>query len=182
MRPDSELLQKISKDYSEASLFHELAEGAFSGLGLQLVNDPRKRFSMFGGCSALYELDNGLFLSVGIEPGDSNSLTMHFGRKWFLNGNFVALSNYYFIFARQFGLDVPKHYNLGYGKEMLKTFRDVIADIEKSWAKVIAGINLSVLEHAEESTFGALQIIGYLRESNPNGVVTVANFDVTSKS
>jgi hypothetical protein len=43
-----------------------------------------------------------------MEPFDSNAVTVTFGRKWFFNGEFATLSNHYFVFARQVGIDLPK--------------------------------------------------------------------------
>ena len=135
-----------------------LAAPVFSSLRLRLANNPYQRFGRYGYCSALYELSGGLSLSVGMEPSDSNALTVTFGRKWFFNGEFATLSNHYFVFARHVGIDLPKFYEMGFQEQLLKPFRAVIRDIEMSLATVIEGLSSSAIEQAERSEFGAIQI------------------------
>jgi hypothetical protein len=182
MWTDRESFQRIAKGHSEASLFHKLAAPAFSGLHLRLANNPYERFGRYGYCSALYELSSGLSLSVGMEPLDSNALTVTFGRKWFFNGELATLSNHYFVFARQVGIDLPEFYEMGFQEQLIKPFRAAIKDIEGSWATVIDGLSDSVIEQAERSRFGALQILEGRREIDPTGVITVEEVDATKKS
>ena len=93
---DRETFQRFAKNCrSEAALFHVLAAPVFSPLGLRLVNNPHERFGPFGYSSARYELQDGLSLSVEVEPADGRALTLRFGRKWFFDGEFATLSNSY---------------------------------------------------------------------------------------
>jgi hypothetical protein len=182
MWTDRESFQKIAKGHSETSLFHVLAAPVFSGLRLRLANNPYQRSGRYGFCSALYELSGGPSLCVEMEPLDSNALTVTFGRKWFFNGEFVTLSNHYFVFARQVGIDLPKFYELGFQEQLIRPFRAVIKDIERSWATVIEGLSSSAIEQAERSEFGAIQILDGRRETDPTGVVIVEDLDATKKS
>lgn len=182
MWTDRESFLRIAKGHSEASLFHVLAAPVFSSLRLRLANNPYQRFGRYGYCSALYELSGGPSLSVGMEPSDSNALTVTFGRKWFFNGEFATLSNHYFVFARQVGIDLPKSYEMGFQEQLLRPFRAVIRDIEMSWATVIEGLSSSAIEHAERSEFGAIQILEGRRETDPTGIVTFEDLYATKKS
>lgn len=182
MWTDRESFLKVAKGHTEASLFHVLAAPVFSRLGLQLANNPYERFGRYGGCSALYELRSGLALSVGMEPGDSNALTLGFGRKWFVDGQLAAFSNHYFVFARQVGIDLPKFYAMGFQEQLIRPFRAVIGDIEGSWTAVLGSLSDVMIEQAERSEFGAVQILEGRREVDPTGVVTVAEWDATKTS
>ena len=159
-----------------------LAAPVFAGLRLRLINNPYERFGRYGYCSALYELSSGLSLSVGLEPGDSNALTVAFGRKWFFNGEFAAFSNHYFVFAQHVGVDLPEFYQMGYQEQLIKPFRAAIKDIESSWPTVIEGLNDSVIEQVEHSRFGAIEILESRREIDPSGVITVEDLHTRAPS
>lgn len=183
MSEDRETFQRIAKGcHAEAAVFHVLAAPVFSRVGLRLVNNPHERIGRFAYSSALYELKSGLSLLVGLELADSNALTISFGRKWFFNGELAALSNSYFVFARQVGIDLPEFYQMGFQEQLIKPFRTAIADIERSWGSVLAGLNDSVIDQAERSKFGAIEVLAYRREIDPSGVVTVEEFRAAAKS
>jgi hypothetical protein len=174
MSDDRETFQRIAKGCgAEAAIFHALAAPVFAPLGLRLVNNPHERVGRFAYSSALYDTKHGPSLSAELELVDGNYMTMTFGRKWFFNGKLVALSNSYHVFARHVGMDVPESYSLGYQEQLITPFRAAIADIERSWKRVLAGLDDSVIDEAERSRFGALQHIAYLRQLHPSGVVTV---------
>ncbi len=183
MSADRETFQRIAKGcHSEAAIFHVLAAPGFSRLGLRLANNPHQRIGRFSYSSALYELNTGLSLSIGVDLADSNALTMTFGRKWFFNGQLASLSNSYYFFARLVGIDLPRFYELGFQEQIIEPFRTAITDIERSWATVLAGLSDSVIEKAEGERFGAIEQLRYHREMNPNGVVTVGELRATTNS
>ncbi len=183
MTDDRETFQKIAKScHSEAAIFHALAVPVFSRLGLRLTNNPHERIGRFNYSSALYELNSGLSLSIGVEPLDGKSLTMTFGRKWFFDGQFVTLSNSYSYFARAVGIDLPEFYELGFREQLIRPFRTAIGDFEGSLAAVLTGLSHSVIEQAEQARYGAIQQLQYRREINPGGVVTVEPLRAAPKS
>jgi hypothetical protein len=183
MPGDREAFHKIAKGCrAEAAVFHVLAAPVFSRLGLRLVNNPHERIGRFGYSSALYELKSGVSLLVGLELADSNTLIMRFGRKWFFNGELAALSNSYYVFARHLGIDLPEFYEMGFQEQLIKSFRTAIADIERSWPVVLAGLNDSLIDEAERARFGAIELLAYRREMEPSGVVSVEDLRAATKS
>lgn len=178
-----ETFERLAKSCrSEAALFHVLAAPVFSRLGLRLINNPHERFGRYGYSSAQYELRNGLSLSVGIEPADGRYLELRFGRRWFVDGKLVTLSNSYYVFARLVGVDLPESYDLGFEEQLVKSLRVPIADVERSWAAVCDGVSDSVIENAERSRYGAMEQLQYFREINPRGVVTVEGLRAPPRS
>lgn len=151
-------IKDFPKHPTEASQFHRLAEDFLVELGFELVNDPDKTLSMFSASAAVYKSKQGLYLSVGFEPGDCNSAMIFCGRKWSGQRGTLCLSNYYSVLAKRFGMDVPVTYKLGYGDEPHKTIEKIFDNLKKTLPKIQDKVTLSDIISIEEGATGAKNI------------------------
>jgi len=104
-----------NKDHEEtcAALFHGMAGSLIESHGFVLAHHL-KLFGMFAVSKAFYRSARGLALNVVLDPNESGTALLNFGREWYANANGkgMYLSNRYSNLARRFGLELPAVYTL----------------------------------------------------------------------
>ncbi|WP_157954174.1 hypothetical protein [Microbulbifer sp. A4B17] len=143
---------------AEASQFHKMAWCFLSDMGFELINDPSLKHGRFSASSAVYRSEQGLYISVGFESGDSNSAMIFCGRKWSGQRGTLCFSNNYSVLAKRFEMDVPATYKLGYGDEPPKTMEKMFDDLKKTLPKIQDRVTLTDIMSIEEGTNGARNI------------------------
>jgi hypothetical protein len=150
------------KEALEAGRFHQLAWPWLSetGFSFSLISDPDKVVGPHRKSHALYRSQRGFHFLAGFMRGDGNGAALSCGRLWSEKGPFgwFTLSSEYFELAKQFGFDLPKYYNLGYGKEVSKALEAIVDDLKETLPAIVSGVTLTDLVGVERSEFGAQRI------------------------
>ena len=150
---------KSPSDYerapSEASIFHGMACYFLTWLGFELVNDTTQFFGPFNVSFATYRSSQGLFLSAGFEPGDSNSAGFFCGRQWCHQGLSLCMSHRFDVLAKRFDIDLPLDYKLGYVEEQKVTMQTMLADLKRGLPMIVKRVTLDDLLAIEREQYGA---------------------------
>jgi hypothetical protein len=141
---------------THAAAFHSLAGSFLVAEGFALVDDPGI-IGRYGGSSALYRSERGLFLSIGFEPIDGSYAGMFSGREWTSKGRRLFLSNQYSKLAQRFGLDVPETYELmGDREQQNAVVEKMVTDLRRSLPIVVSKVSLNDLLAVEnDEPYGA---------------------------
>jgi hypothetical protein len=115
-----------------------------------------------GECTVRYEVREGLFLDVWINPFDPPSCGVRAGRKWVadVGGGSVLSGPYSFLVARC-GLSIPEYYEPLDSDRLMKgstwdaVLDRMIADVETSLPKVLDVVTIADLEAIEGLLGGA---------------------------
>ena len=68
------------------------------------------------------------------------------------------LSNHYFVFAKKFGMETPKHYKLGYHYDVPKTIGRNVADLRRTLPEIVDRVTPEILLELEGGNYGSRQV------------------------
>ena len=141
----------------EAYVFHEMAWRFLSRLGFELIADPSRVLNPYRLTAASYKSKRNLFLTVGFDPADSNSVVISCGRQWVARRGGSLLSNRYSTLGKRLGITVPDYYELGYGDEILRTMERILEDLQRTLPDVMDRTSRDDLLAIEREPHGAHQ-------------------------
>ncbi len=138
-----------------AEVFHQFAGGKLASLGFQLAGDPTVTLGNYQDAAALYCCTRGFFVSVGFSPMDARAAAVSFGRKWSWDGGARGLSNYLFVFARKYWLELPQSYPLVKGATGVRAANQcILEDLQRTVPQILSRLTLADLEAIELEQFG----------------------------
>jgi hypothetical protein len=148
------LTRAAPRTATAAASFHVLADSVLSREGFVLLNDTNKILGRFGESVCIYSSESGLYLSVGFDPGDTNTIQLSLGRGWFVGPELYGISNNCSILAERLGVQMPLAYPLGYGEDQRRGMDMVVKELDKKLPVLIEKVTLEDLDAVERHQFG----------------------------
>lgn len=161
---------------SHAVTFHSLAGSFLAAQGFALAGHP-ERIDRYGGSTAFYRSERGIWLLVTFNPVDGSAAWMDCGRQWSWKGQCLFLSNGYQQLAKQFGLDVPQYYPMDTRDQRDSLMQQILADMKRTLPIIVSNVSLNDLLAIEnEEPRGAAVMAARSFGANYSACVDISSF------
>ena len=160
----------------EACQFDRIASDFLTDAGFVLSNDCSEITSPYMGNEALYASARGFYLSAGFDPLDGNSAAFYCGRLWTTGSKSIGLSGSYSELARNYGVDLPPWYQLGFGDRVAVTLTAMLQDLKDSLPIVMSKLCLIDLKRLERGDKGVARRVEAIRSSFSGHRFAVSDF------